>query len=323
MNRETLLHIKRVNNIVDGKSCVDSMIGELVSDYNEANENVITKFRVLINTNKAEIVTRKRGTDEKNIKVLKEYKNAKNTTDTNFYIEVRAEIDDLNTGDYIYCNDNQVYMVTSKEQVKRDCEVHYVRNCNQVLTISKDIKVPCRLYNDGFGVKTTSSDQFLKDLSKKANIEIQINEHTKLIKPNMRFIFSSSENSVFKVVSINDSFYKGYMTFTCENDKARIEDDLENNIAFNEENTITPPIDPTTYEIIGSETIKVGTIQEYKIQPYKADILFTLDSPEYAEITSVSDGSVFIKGIVRDENVILTCSNNDVVLVEKFIGVVR
>lgn len=184
--------------------------------------------------------------------------------------------------------------------------------------------IPCRVYNDGYGVKTTTDNDINRQLSKKTNIDIQINEYTKAIEPNKRYIFNNSKHSIYKVISINDTFTDGYMTLTCENDTMVAEDDLENNIAWNEDNPITPPIDPATYEIIGSDTIKVNTIQEYKIQPHKIDILFKVLPLEYAEITGVSDGEVFVKGLVKDENIMLICEDlNGVSLAEKFIGVVR
>lgn len=230
----------------------------------------------------------------------------------------------IKTGDYIkYGSDT--FLVTSGVDNHGYYKTCKMSKCNRTLTYKglKSHPIPCRIYNDGYGVKSTNDNDINRTLSKKANIDIQINEYTKAIEPNKRYIFNNSKHSIYKVISINDTFTDGYMTLTCENDTMVAEDDLENNIAWNEENTITPPIDPTTYEIIGSDTIKINTIQEYKIQPHKTDISFTLDSPEYAEITGISEGGVFVKGLAKDENFILKCISNGVVLAEKFIGVVR
>ena len=231
----------------------------------------------------------------------------------------------IKTGDYI-TYDSDTFLVTSGVDSHGYYKTCKMSKCNRTLTYKglKSAPIPCRVYNDGYGVKSTNDNDINRTLSKKANIDIQINEHTKTIEPNKRYIFNNSKHSIYKVISINDTFTDGYMTLTCENDTMVAEDDLENNIAWNEDSVGTPPVDPTNYEIIGSDTIKINTIQEYKIQPYKIDILFTIDLPEYAEITSVSDGSVFVKGITRDENIMLTCKDlNGVVLAEKFIGVVR
>lgn len=127
---------------------------------------------------------------------------------------------------------------------------------------------------------------------------MQDNVRTRTITPNTRFIFNHSKYGIYEVGDVT-VYKKGILTFTCKKSDYREEDDLENNIAFNEGVDIPTEL-PTIYAIIGEENVRKG--KEY---------LYTLSPKEENIEWSISDDTVVTMRIDDDKNCILCILKSD------------
>lgn len=300
MDINDLNYYKIINRTNDFDNCRNAFIQEMVDDYNEAESNLITRFRVLINSSKAKSVK----INDVPKKILMEYKNSKNNSESNYYIEVQSEIGDLKNGDYIEIFNasskrNEFYIVTSKPMIKLDYAINYVKYCNQTLNWEGLLKpIPCYIYNDSFGTKLIANNEFLKETDAKARIEVQRNELTESIQPNMRFIFNHSKNSTYIVTGIDDGFNEGIITLIAKKDDYRKEDDLVNNIAYND---FLPEVEDTVeYKIVGSERIGVNTKNEYKIEP-NINCSWVVSNEKVANIISQNNSGCIINPLKKND----------------------
>lgn len=219
----------------------------------------------------------------------------------------------VNLGNYIVM-DNENYMVISdvdKTGYEKDCKII---KCNQVLKW-KDInniihEYHCVISNDSYGSKTSSNNDFLTDIDTKMKIQVQYNENTKKINRDMRFIFNKSKFDIFKCVDITTSVANGIMTLICRKDMVKNEDDVENNLAFNEENRLENNLS-SNYKIIGDSRISVNETNEYVVNA-EGEIEWVLNDDAICKVNKVDENKCNITALKADElNLLIALKDGD------------
>ena len=199
-------------------------------------------------------------------------------------------------GDYVVY-DEKAFLV---EEIEDNAMFPVLKSvkCNQTITWKElGFKMYCYITNDAYGSKILTDNSFLSNTDTKAKILIQNNRFTRQIKRDWRFIFNSSEFDVFRVIDISQSMTEGIITLICKKDKVMNEDDLINNIAFND-NLIT-----VKYEINGLSNIKIGETVKYSTN---ADISFwKIDDEEIANITDSDNNECSVTALIQDEYFVL------------------
>ena len=242
-------------------------------------------------------------------------------------------------GSYIIYKGENYIVVT-------DIDDHYyyksckMRKCNNTLKWVQNgvlYKYPCVLANDSYGVKVVSDNDFIRSQNIKAQITIQDNIETRMIIPDMRFMFNHSEFDIYNVVDVNTSITDGVIVLTTEKSVYQIEDDLENNLAyssvlFNKNENPTQetekPNPNVRYEINGESSIKQLRESEYTIEP-RTNCIFYLDefdSENIADLNDNRDGTCIIKGKKTLSNNFITLyakDSNDNIIAEKNISITR
>ena len=211
-----LSYIRKINGTY-GKSCRQAIIDDMLIQYEEANKNVVTEFDVLINSSKAKKVF----IDNTPSKVLMEYKNNKNTSDSDFMWEVKNYPNLVKIGSCLM-HTNEVtgvddyYLCMSKPMNKRGYDVNYFQHCNQKIKLNEDLEIPCIAEGESYGVKIfSSSSEILSDVDTKIKITVQRNSITENIPLNTRFIFGNSKMGIYVVGDIS-TYNNNLLTFTCK-----------------------------------------------------------------------------------------------------------
>ena len=162
--------------------------------------------------------------------------------------------------------------------------------------------------------KQSRNSDFISEIDTKMKILVQANEYTRQIKRDMRFIFNKSEFDIFRITDITTSTQSGIITMIAAKDTLRIEDDLENNLAFNEPRIHKPKEEVKEYSIEGEETVRVGKTYTYTVKPNNI-VNFKIDDTDVAEIIDATNNICTILVKVKDEifNLIVEDQNNNIV----------
>ena len=173
---------------------------------------------------------------------------------------------------------------------------------------------PCSMSNDSYGSKQSRNSDFISEIDTKMKILVQANEYTRQIKRDMRFIFNKSEFDIFRITDITTSTQSGIITMIAAKDTLRIEDDLENNLAFNEPRIHKPKEEVKEYSIEGEETVRIGKTYTYTVKPNNT-VNFKIDDTDVAEIIDATNNICTILVKVKDEifNLIVEDQNNNIV----------
>ncbi|WP_297993922.1 hypothetical protein [uncultured Clostridium sp.] len=319
-----LNYIRKINGTY-GKTCRQSIIDDMLAQYEEANKNIVTEFDVLINSSKAKKVF----IDNAPTKVLMEYKNNKNTSDSKFMWEVKNYPNLIKTGSYLMhinevTEEEDYYICMSKSMNKRGYDVNYFRHCNQRINISADLKIPCIAEGESYGVKIFSSNNaLLSDVDTKIKVTVQRNSITENIALNTRFIFGNSKMGIYVVGDIS-TYNNNLLTFTCKKDKY-IEgyDDIENGIAYNEDlPSVDDQIKPIKHIISGADSIRKEQIETYKINNPNGEWEIE-DWSNSVKIIDQDNSQIKLKCNVYGDFITLKYLVGDKVVIEKDISLVR
>lgn len=205
----------------------------------------------------------------------------------------------INSGSLIEYLDEPYLVFTHRDKDNPFMDSVKMFLCNETLNWKGlGTPEPCIVEGESYGVKIVSSNDLREGVDTKVKISVQDNVRTRTITPNTRFIFNHSKYGIYEVGDVT-VYKKGILTFTCKKSDYREEDDLENNIAFNEGVDIPTEL-PTIYAIIGEENVRKG--KEY---------LYTLSPKEENIEWSISDDTVVTMRIDDDKNCILCILKSD------------
>lgn len=226
----------------------------------------------------------------------------------------------IQNGSYVVYDD-EYYINTNKK-----VDNHYaylgckITLCNQRLKwkgLPKEWEegYPCYMSNDSYGSKQSRSNDFISEIDTKMKILVQSNEYTKKLRRDMRFVFNKSEFDIYKITDITTSTSNGIISIIAAKDTLRKEDDLENNLAFNEPRVQKPKEEKKEYSIVGEESVRVGKSYNYTFEP-KGDVTFAIDDTDVAEITEVNGNTCTVLVKVKDEifNLNLVNDKNNVLI---------
>ena len=315
-------YIRKLNGTY-GKTCRQSIIDDMLCQYEEANKNVVTEFDVLINSSKAKNVF----IDNTPSKVLMTYKNNKNTSDSDFMWEVKNYPNEVKLGSYLMhvnevTGEDDYYLCTSKPMNKRGYDINYFKYCNQKIQLNKDTFIPCIASNDGFGVRLVASNDIITESDTKIKIIVQRNPITEAIPLNTRFILGFSKNGIYKILDV--TVYKdNLLIYTCRKDDFIKEyDDIENGIAYNEDVSIADK--PIEYMITGSDFIRKSQSETYIINNPSEGGLFEVDDfSNSVDIVSQDESSITIKCLSYGDYFTLNYIVNGIVMAQKDVSLVR
>lgn len=222
----------------------------------------------------------------------------------------------IKNGSYVLY-DNEYYINTNK---KADNHYAYlgckITLCNQRLKWKGLPKkwedgYPCYMSNDSYGSKQSRNSDFISEIDTKMKILVQANEHTKKIKRDMRFVFNKSEFDIFRVTDITTSTQEGIVSIIAAKDTLRVEDDLENNLAFNEPRIYAPTENIKNYSISGDESVRLGKEYIYTVEPNLEGMSFTVDDTDIAEVISIQNNTCKVVIKARDEIFKLSAIDKD------------
>lgn len=222
---------------------------------------------------------------------------------------------EIKCGNYI-CYDDRDFIISEIERNSLS-PVAKGQWCNQKLTWKGlGFNIPCFITNDAYGSKILTDNSYLSSTDTKAKILVQDNEFTRHIKRDWRFIFNNSEFDIYRVIDVTRSMNTGIITLIVKKDKVMNEDNLIDNIAFNEE------LASNKFVIKGNSQIKVKTSSSY-FTDAPVDI-WEVDDTSIATITVSNEHTCDVEAIMADEYFILygkDSKNN--ILCSKAISTVR
>jgi hypothetical protein len=230
---------------------------------------------------------------------------------------------EIKNGSYVVYN-NEYYLNTN---MKADNHYFYlgckITLCNQRLKWKglPDEWIegyPCVISNDSYGSKQNRASDYISEIDTKMKILVQANEFTRQIVRDMRFVFNNSEFDIFRVTDITTSTDPGVITIIAAKDTFRIEDDLDNNLAFNEPRIYTPPEEVKEYAIEGEESIRLNRRYTYTLLP-EENLTFAVDDNEVAEIAETLNNTCTVLVKAKDEIFKLTASKDGQVVASKVI----
>lgn len=219
-------------------------IQELSDAYSQQYNSAISKFDVLINSDRADTIYK----DNTLIKCIVDYGREIRKSDFSSQLtrEVWTNHDTVKTGDivdfeYKHSKERYPYLFISSVESRDKYDISFMQKCNNTLTFKNSlgeiISIPCiisnlTLYSDGLEQKT------LTLLDGKRNVIIPYNEDTKDIFVQQRFIFN--HDAVFSV-SLPDNFsVPNLLQLTMIQSQFNDKDDKDNNLAYNGVNLTQP-----------------------------------------------------------------------------------
>lgn len=232
------------------------------------------------------------------------------------------ENEELKKGDYIEYG-NEVYLVisdidiyTDKNYAFKDCKI---RKCNQIIHMPNDISIYAIVEGESYGVKLIGSSDYFSEADTKVRVTVGDNEiNRKYLGLNSRFCFGNSEHGIYKNADIS-VYQKGLLVNICKKDDyLKGLDDLNTGVMYqgNTENIPDMPEEPTNYEIVGQDTVKINSEYTYTISPSNIDAIFSLVeySEGTAEIINQSNGNCTVKVVKSDEVITLSASVSEKVV---------
>ena len=287
----------------------NQLIGEMVSDYNQAVENLITRFSVLVNS--VDAIDIFINDAEESVKgVIGTTRTYTASSDIEKYVQLYPNL--MKSGDYLTFKVNEydtlhTYMITSTIERKRGYDEGIFVECNNKLIWEMNGKVysyPCTEKNSSYGSKQTKSDDRIMTDDTKAKIRVQQNEDTIKLEKSQRFIFSGSQEDIYTIVDIDRSIYPGQIEIVMKKEVLRNEDDLENNIGFNENSNVNYDID-----ILGLDSIILNNETTFTVKnENNIDLVWEISNSNAIIIRS-DNYSCTVKGINRNKTFKLICKN--------------
>lgn len=223
--------------------------------------------------------------------------------------------------------EQNIYMIINEPKIDAVRRAK-VRLCNNYLRLKIDNRITDVYAYFLKGTFTIQDGEFVK--LNDSNLTCMVGTYYKNIvdkffkESKTRFLIN---NKAFKIDGIDDitgiNKNHGIYTITLKSDVLNPLDDLENGIAYNEDK----PTLPEVFVINGKDKITKGIEETFMISPLKTGISFKLDDwsieNNLAQVVSQSDGKCIVKGLVANEQIILSAYEGINEICNKTIGIVR
>lgn len=220
----------------------------------------------------------------------------------------------IDTGSYIKFEDKTFLVLGIEYNLLSPCVK--VKECNQIIHMPNDINIHAIVEGESYGVKLIGSSDYFSEADTKVKVTVGDNEmNRKYLVLDSRFCFGNSEHGIYKNADIS-VYQKGLLVNICKKDKyLKGLDDLNTSIMYqgNTENLPDTPQEPTNYEIVGQDTIKINQEYSYSLTPSNTNATFSLVeySEGTAEIINQNNGECTIKAVKSDEIITLSASVNE------------
>ena len=223
----------------------------------------------------------------------------------NLYFAKSMNVD---AGDYWYCDDGDIYIITD---VEKNLQLPFASayRCNQTIMLKNwSEPMPCFIESNSYGSKgEIFNNAYMSDMDARAVIYVQFNNKTlNDIKEGSRFIFNHSKYDIYEITKKTSAYHiannNGYYDLVCKYVKCVQEDDFENNIAYNSD-LDNDKLDNLSLLINGDDkvNIKNSNTSIYIVEnlPEDVSIIFNLDDDTIengiAEIISSNEKSCTIR----------------------------
>ncbi|MGL4450752.1 MAG: hypothetical protein ACRCX8_18965 [Sarcina sp.] len=302
-----LNYIMKVNGTEGKKSIKDIWIEEMADSLNEGMKEMLTKFRVEINSDKAKDVK----IDGKLVKCLiKADAKDSNTTGT-YMIRIRTEIGKIVEGSMIqFQNDkdynNEDYLLMSKTEKINDFEQGYMTYCNQKIKIN-GTEIPCVMDNTTYGVKGLKDNGYFQELDAKMKCFVQANNYSTKLQEGIRLLVKNKSEhfneeietdkrwSAYQIIKFDHAVREGLYVMEMQLVPLSPLDDLVNGIAYNED--LKKENNVSSGEIYGEDAIYIGKSSEYEYS-FKQNVQFEV-SNDRVMIENINENICIIKGLKK------------------------
>lgn len=288
MKNSNLDLIMKINGTKFSEDNISTEEDSLANRYNEDIENTITKFDLLVKTNKA-INSLIDGVFRKIIILYgKDGMKIINSAENTLFRGSRVE--------FFHNGVREFYLIIDGIVNKEGYQTAPLVYCNQTIN-SKKFKapIPCHVEYlvNGDGIVNGTIPEY----SGIAKMKVKMTEETKLIDRETRFVFNKSKEDIYKVSDINAVEFEGVYEIVMNKVAYMNEDDLENNIGFSSDSSGSDNNESEIAIIQGSSNLYVGEEETYTIN--KANISFSLDNESYAKIISQNGSSCIVTAIIN------------------------
>lgn len=228
----------------------------------------------------------------------------------------------IQRGDYIkYLDDKEevIYIVFSRVDNHKAFKKAKMRYCNQSLMCKgQPYPIPCVADNTTYGTKGVKDNTYFEERDARLKIWVQKNKWTDKYRENMRFIFN--HRICYEVTKIDDTVLDGIYVMECILDSITSLDDLDKNIAYNEDfdkdkiENIENNVDIT----LSSDKCKINETVTIKILPIDGELKIIND---IGKLNLISPGVYNFTGIKSNDYAELQLIKNGQVLKETYIYV--
>ena len=194
MNSADLQYYRKINGISEKQSYKGLLISEMTQDYNNARENAIYRFDVLINTIDAKDVYV--NNSETTIKGIIDT-SKKQTADTEIEQTIQVYPNQIKRGDYIKFKMNntdelRTYLVKSKVDKKSSCDEAVFEECNHLFKWMKD-----GTYHEAWGIGTDQT---------KYTLGVSAQSSAGILEADARYSILFPNDSICKSVGVGTRF---------------------------------------------------------------------------------------------------------------------
>jgi hypothetical protein len=302
MNKNDLQYYRKLNRISEKQSCKDLLINEMTQEYDNARENTIYRFNVLIGSNDAKDVYIN-GSDTF-IKGVIDVKRQQ-TADTEMQETIQVYPNQIKRGDYLRfkVNDTDVlrdYIITSKIDKKDGYDEGIFKECNHLLKwmykgeLYETMSLVTNNTKYTAGIKSESSAGIVEQNAMFGVLVPDIAK-TKMLGLDQRFII----NGMAWKVTLPDRTNDG-LAFLTLGKSSIIQgvDDIDNEIANRWEVTLN-------YNTTCDNSISITKDSSYNLvysftdnnQPIDSNLITIENTSNLISIVKSNDGKINITGI--------------------------
>lgn len=200
----------------------------------------------------------------------------------------------IDSGSYIWWNDEKWIVLNEENNAVKSHKTFIIRKCAIDLNLMLDgTQYVYPTYINNLTLYSDGSKELVNLTASSAKYSIMLaeNDVTNTINIDTKFII---RGRAFEVSLIDDFTIKNVRTFTICETVTNTRDDIENDIAYNENSEIEDVINPNL-EIMGNKIIYLGDTQEYKLPIANSWELEYMKGFKGVELISAQRGKCIIK----------------------------